>query len=196
MVWNRRSMAKFYGIERKITNILDNITATNRGFADRRITERKEEPDAIMPRIQELELSSTQKLDMEGLLDALLDCMRDLETVVGQGTVDEKRHPVRAFTKRIELGPQTGNSRAQLPMLPDLAAAIRYGSPTAKSSFGMVAEEGNATGDSSKSCADKLLSYSAATYDRCHSTRSVTLSSIITQRNVTVKVLLDRKRRF
>ena len=95
-----------------------------------------------MPRIQELELSSTQKLDMEGLLDALLDCMRDLETVVGQGTVDEKRHPVRAFTKRIELGPQTGNSRAQLPMLPDLAAAIRYGSPTAKSSFGMVAEEG------------------------------------------------------
>ena len=114
------------GIEKKINSILDNLTTTNREFADRRIRELKGELDEVVPRIQELELSSTDKLDMEGLLDELLGYLSDLQTVAGEGTVEERRRFVRAFTKTIELDPESGKGRAQLPMLPDLAAAPRF----------------------------------------------------------------------
>ena len=53
-----------------------------------------------------------------------------------EGTIEEKRSFIRAFTKGIELDPEGGKGRAQLYLLPDLTA---IGGETARSSLEMVA---------------------------------------------------------
>ncbi len=126
-------------IERRIGNILDNITAENREFADKRIRELKGELRGILPRIEELEAASCAAPDLDELTEALLGYMRCFQEVVSEGTVEEKRSFIRAFTNKIELDPETGKGRAQVLMLPDLTAATRYEPATAKSSFKVVA---------------------------------------------------------
>ena len=78
-------------------------------------------------------------MDIDELRDAVLGYMADLETVVAEGTVDEKRGFVRDFTKAVELDTEMQEDQAQLFVLRDLAAATRYEPATAKSSSSMVA---------------------------------------------------------
>ena len=129
-------------VERRIFAILDNITAENREFADKRIRELKTELREITPRLQELEAASLGQVDLDGLTDAMVSYMGEFEKVLAEGTIDEKRSFMRAFTKEIELDPQTGKGRAQLFMLPDPAAATRNAPATANSSLIMVAGAG------------------------------------------------------
>jgi hypothetical protein len=49
--------------------------------------------------------------------------MRDFEKVVAEGTVEEKRSFIRAFTRRVELDPETGEGLAEIYDLPDFTAA-------------------------------------------------------------------------
>ena len=73
---------------------------------------------------------------------AVLDYMQDFGKVVAEGTVDEKRRFIRAFTKGIELDPETNKGQAQLYMLPDPASLSRCPSTSAESLFCMVAGAG------------------------------------------------------
>jgi len=58
--------------------------------------------------------------------------------VASEGTVDEKRRFIRAFTRRIELDPETGKGRAELLYIPN-DAAFSGDCENAASSFPVVA---------------------------------------------------------
>jgi len=105
-------------ILRKINGILDNITETNREFADQRIAQLKEGLEHIEPRIVELEASAEPGLGLADIADELLAHMESFPEVVAEGTVDEKRRFIRAFVQRIEIDPQTQQSRLLLRDLP------------------------------------------------------------------------------
>ena len=87
-------------------------------------------------------------MDLETLTDVMLDYMTEFQKVACQGTVDEKRRFIRAFTKGIELDPRNGKGRAQFFILPDFAALSRFElyppgrATTARSSFNVVAGAG------------------------------------------------------
>ena len=126
-------------IERKINNLLDNITQANREFADKRLTELKRELYEIRPRLEELEAAQARTVDVELVCAEMLTAMKDFRKLAAEGTVDEKRTLIRAFAKEIRLDPQSGEGRAQLYMLPDLPVATRHEPATEKSSLIMVA---------------------------------------------------------
>jgi len=126
-------------LERRIFNILDNITAETKEFADRRIRQLKKELHQIEPHIEELEAASENQLDFDELTQVMLDYMEDFEGMLAYGTVDEKRTFIRAFTKKIELDPHNGTGRAQVFIIPDLAVASRYEPATQRSSLTPVA---------------------------------------------------------
>lgn len=128
-------------VERRIFGILDNITAENREFADARIRELKKELRGLLPRIEELQAASEAQPDLDELTDAMLGYMADFQAVVAEGTVDERRRLVRAFTRRVVLDPQTGKGRAELLYVPKDAAPSASAGNTA-SSPSMVAGAG------------------------------------------------------
>ena len=66
----------------------------------------------------------------------MLTYMEEFDKVVRKGTIEEKRSFIRAFTKRVELDPEGDRGRAQLYLLPDLAA---IGGESTRSSLSMVA---------------------------------------------------------
>ena len=105
-------------IQRRINGILDNITAENREFADTRIRELKKELREVQPRLAELAAASAAQVDPDELTEAMLTYMEDFQRVVGEGTVEEKRRFIRAFTGKVELDPETGKGRAELLYLP------------------------------------------------------------------------------
>jgi len=129
-------------LERRIFNILDNITAENREFADRRIGDLKKKLDELLLRMKELETSPGELMDLDQVTEVMLEYMKDFENVVAQGTVDEKRRFIRAFAKEIELDPESGTGRAQVFVIPDLTVAVRNEPATEKSSLISVAGAG------------------------------------------------------
>ncbi len=129
-------------IERRIYGILDNITETNREFADKRIRELKGELREIEPRLEEMEASSAAAPDLDELTDAMLRYMENFGEVVAEGTVEERRAFIRAFVMKVELDPAEGRGRAELLSIPRLTALPLAGDNAAKSSFNMVAGAG------------------------------------------------------
>ena len=127
-------------IEAKIDGILDNISEENRDLANRRIGALKRELYDIQPRIDAIEAAEGAKVDIDALAAAVQDYMRDFERVVAEGTVDEKRSFIRAFTRRVELDPETGEGLAEIYDLPHFAAVGRHVPPTRDSSLILVAE--------------------------------------------------------
>jgi len=126
-------------VERRIYGILDNITETNREFADKRIRELKGELREIEPRLAEMEAPSAAAPDLDELTDAMLGYMEEFDEVVAEGTVEERRAFIRAFVTKVELDPAEGRGRAQLLSIPRLTALPLGGDNAAKSSFNMVA---------------------------------------------------------
>jgi len=77
-------------------------------------------------------------VDLDELADAVMGCMESFRDVAAEGTVDEKRRFIRAFTGKVELDPETGKGRAELFYLPKETALT--GDPeNAASSFRVVA---------------------------------------------------------
>ena len=77
-------------------------------------------------------------VDPEELTDAMLDYMGEFQQVAAEGTVEEKRSFIRAFTGTVELDPETGKGRAELLYLPK-ETALTGESESAASSFSVVA---------------------------------------------------------
>ena len=110
-------------------------------LADGRIRELKREMRDIEPRLEVLEASAAGKVDPEELVGAMLDCMAEFQQVAAEGTVEEKRSFIRAFTGTVELDPETGKGRAELLYLPK-ETALSGDPENAASSFTMVAGAG------------------------------------------------------
>ena len=122
-----------------INNILDNITETNRDFADVRIRDLKGELADITPQIELLEVQVTATVDLDELAGAMVGYLGEFSQVLAGGTIDERRTVIRAFCKQIRLDPRNGEGRAELFMLPDLTTAAGHEAAAIKSSFPMVA---------------------------------------------------------
>ena len=126
-------------IRRKVNNILDNITAGNREFADERIREFKCELRETEPRLAELERAVGMKVDIEKATEEMLGFLREFDKVLAGGSIDERRRVIRAFVKEIRLDPQTNESQALLFNLPEPEGLTQLEPATSDSSFRMVA---------------------------------------------------------
>jgi hypothetical protein len=106
------------GIVQKLNAILDNLTETNREFADARIRELKGQLKGVEPRLEELGAKAKAQPDIDALADEILAYLRHFDDVVAEGTVDEKRRFIRAFVHQIVLEPGPLQARITLRDVP------------------------------------------------------------------------------
>ncbi len=107
-------------IEAAIENLLDNLTATNRDYVDRRIAKLKDE--TVELKQQEEALLERQGRDSQAaeLAQAALALAPQVEQIAQHGTVEEKRVFLRAFVREIEFDPASRTGTAYLYAVPAL----------------------------------------------------------------------------
>jgi len=82
-------------VRTKVTNILDNITAANREFADERIVELKKELIDLEGKIASLERATAATISLESVAGEMVSLLREFGKVMEEGSTDEKRRVSR-----------------------------------------------------------------------------------------------------
>jgi len=107
-------------IEAKIENLLDNITATNREFVDRRIEKMRGE----MAELERQEAAAAEQQDREKQAQALAQeafaLARGFDRLLEAGTMDEKRTLIRAFLRRVDFDPASGTGKGYFWVVPSM----------------------------------------------------------------------------
>jgi hypothetical protein len=118
--------------EVKIENLLDNLTATNRDFVDRRIEKLRDE-------IVELERAESLALELqnqdqqaEAFAREAMRVVRDFDRLVAEGTVEEKRTLIRAFMRVLDFDPITRKGVAHFWMVPSVGQDEFVAGPSTK----------------------------------------------------------------
>ncbi len=116
-------------IDATIDNLLDNITATNREFVDRRIEKLRDE----MVDLERREAALTEQQDQEAQTEVFarqaMGVIRDFDRLVAQGTVEEKRTLIRAFLRVLEFDPTTRKGIAHFWVVPSVGQDEFFAGP-------------------------------------------------------------------
>ena len=121
-----RVEARLSEIEKVVTNLIDNITSTNREYVDKRIIELKRERIELENKLRTLEADGKKRIEVSTLVDQALEIAGDFKRVFEEGTIEEKRSFIRAFLTRIDLDPESCQGEARFILLPGMQDALQH----------------------------------------------------------------------
>ena len=107
-------------VKQTISNLIENLTSTNREYVDARLIELKRELAVLESKQLELEAVGAKKVEIGQLIDQAIELAGEFKTVYAVGTIEEKRLFLRAFLKRIELDPEKGAGRGMFVLMPGM----------------------------------------------------------------------------
>jgi len=107
-------------IKQTITNLVENLTSTNREYVDARLVELKRELAVLESKHLELESAGAEKTKIGHVIDQTVELAGEFKTVFAEGSIEEKRLFLRAFLKKIEIDPVAGKGQAMLIVLPGM----------------------------------------------------------------------------
>ncbi len=116
-------------IKQTISNLIENLTSTNREYVDARLVELKRELAVLESKRLELEAAGAKKIEIGRLIDQAVELAEDFKLVFAEGTIEEKRLFLRAFLKGIELNPIKGAGWAMFILLPGMNEITGKSSP-------------------------------------------------------------------
>ena len=105
-------------IKQIISNLIENLTSTNREYVDARLVELKRELAVLESKRLELEAAGAKKIEIGRLIDQAVELAGEFKTAFVEGTIEEKRLFLRAFLKGIELDPVGGKGQAMFIIFP------------------------------------------------------------------------------
>jgi hypothetical protein len=104
-------------VKQTITNLIENLTSTNREYVDARLVELKRELTVLESKCLELESAGAEKTKIGHVIDQAVELAGEFKTAFAEGSIEEKRLFLRAFLKKIELNPLTGKGQAVMILL-------------------------------------------------------------------------------
>ena len=111
----------------KINNLIDNITAENREFVDRRLREFKRDIAELENRKLELEAQGNKRIEVQEIIQKAIDLTQEFDVIFAEGTTDEKRSFIRAFVQRIDFNPSTRSGTGTFILLPGIDVLLDNG---------------------------------------------------------------------
>jgi len=120
--------ARIRAIKQTISNLVENLTSTNREYVDARLVELKRELAVLESKRLELEAAGAKKLEIGRLIDQVVELAMEFKTAFAEGTIEEKRLFLRAFLMQIELDPAAGKGHATLITLPGVEKVFKQSS--------------------------------------------------------------------
>ncbi len=117
-------------VKHTISNLIENLTSTNREYVDARLVELKRELAVLESKRLELEAAGAKKVETDRLIDQATELAREFKMAFTEGTIEERRLFLRAFLKRIELDPVAGKGKATFTVLPGVEKVLGQSSST------------------------------------------------------------------
>jgi hypothetical protein len=105
-------------IDKKADVLLDNITAANREFIDRKLARLRSEKRTLEARLEELRGIDYKPVDVHGTVDEILARLADFEGIFAEGSIEEKKEFIRSFVAKIKLFPTECRGRVQFFRIP------------------------------------------------------------------------------
>ncbi|MDP8237512.1 MAG: zinc ribbon domain-containing protein, partial [Candidatus Hatepunaea meridiana] len=105
-------------VKQTISNLIENLTSTNREYVDARLVELKRELAVLESKRLELEAAGAKKLEINRLIDQAVELAGEFKTAFAEGTIEEKRLFLRAFLKGIKLNPVARKGQVTFILFP------------------------------------------------------------------------------
>jgi site-specific DNA recombinase len=105
-------------IERKIDNLLDNITETNRDHVDRRLNELTTQKQQIEVRLEELERLSLSQGEIDTIVHDSIQFLAGLESTLNNSLPQEKLTTLRQCIEKIKIDKPTGEVTLAIRTVP------------------------------------------------------------------------------
>jgi len=110
--------AHIRAIKQTISNLIENLTSTNKEYVDARLVELKRELAVLETKRLELEAAGAKKIEVGRLIDQAVELVGEFKTTFIERSIEEKRLFLRAFLKRIELDPINQIGKVEFILLP------------------------------------------------------------------------------
>jgi len=105
-------------IGKTISNLLDNITATNRELVDQRLAELKQRKHELEARLEELDRLVTSQAEIRGIVADASQFLSGMELTLREGLAQEKLSALRRCVEKISIHKPDGTVRLMLRSVP------------------------------------------------------------------------------
>ncbi len=107
-----------YEIERRIDELVESLSPTNREFVDRKLAALKVERDQVEGQLRDLEARAGRKMSPDTVVEEALKSIRELEGVFEEGTLEEKKELVSLMVERVDVDPVGKTARCYIRKFP------------------------------------------------------------------------------
>jgi len=114
----QRAEAGHQRITRTISNLLDNITPTNREFADQRLKELADQRQELESRLDELDRLTVSQVEIKSIVTETLQFLSGLESTLRKGLPQEKLTALRQCIDRIHVNKPAGEATITIRTVP------------------------------------------------------------------------------
>ncbi len=105
-------------IDRRIDELIENLTATNREFVDRKLAALKDERAKIADVLVNLETRRNRRCNLGHVVEEALQSIREFEEVFDEGTLEEQKELVALMVERVDVDPVGKIARCRIRKFP------------------------------------------------------------------------------
>ena len=114
----KRAQRQLNKINKTISNLLDNITSTNREFVDQRLTELKQQKHQFETRLEELDRLGVSQAEIKSIVADAMQFISSLEFTLREGLAQEKLVALRRCIEKISINKPAGTVKLIVRSVP------------------------------------------------------------------------------
>jgi len=101
-----------------VNNLLDNLTAENREFVDKRLADLRERQEKLKIRDEELECMELAQASIDSTVDEAITFLKKLEYVLSQGLPQERLVVLRQCVERVWINRPESKAKVDIRIVP------------------------------------------------------------------------------
>ena len=114
----KRAQRQLNKINKTISNLLDNITSTNRELVDQRLTELKQQKHQFETRLEELDRLGVSQAEIKSIVADAMKFISSLEFILHEGLAQEKLVALRRCIEKISINKPAGTVKLIVRSVP------------------------------------------------------------------------------
>lgn len=114
----KRATEELAQIDKTVSNLLDNITATNRDLVDARLKELSRDKQELELRLEELDRLSVSQGEIQSIVSDSMQCLAGLEHILRSGVPEEKQTALRQCVERVHIDAPRGSATVGAHLFP------------------------------------------------------------------------------
>jgi len=105
-------------IDRRIDELMDSLTPTNKEFVDRKLEVLKAERDPLRDRLADLDIQQRQTSNLDVLIEGSMASMREFDGIFAEGSLEEQKELMSVMVEKVDVDPVGRTARCYIRKFP------------------------------------------------------------------------------